>query len=227
MHTPHIILDKLSKAYPGRGAPVLSAVSAEIGRGEFLVLLGRSGSGKSTLLNLIGALDLPDAGTVRVGGRDLFALSERERSLWRRREVGIVFQAYNLIPTLSVAENLRLPLELLGASRREASSAAAAQLERLGLAGFGGAFPDQLSGGEQQRVAIGRALIHGPALVLADEPTGSLDLDTARQVLGLLDELCRGAGTTLVMATHAPEVIGLADRVLRISAGGLHSAEPA
>lgn len=218
-----LVLRGLSKAYQSRGrtSHVLNDVSAEIRRGEFVVLLGRSGSGKSTLLNLIGGLDSPSRGTVLVEGRDLFAMSERERSLWRRQAVGVVFQAYNLIPTLTVAENLRLPLELRGDSQRAAAAAAEAQLVEVGLGGFGSAFPDELSGGEQQRVAVARALIHRPALVLADEPTGSLDLDTAQQVLDLLDNLCRRRGMTLIMATHAPEVMGLADRVLHIRGGQL------
>lgn len=225
---PHIVLRGLSKQYSSRGrsSRVLDDVSIDIWHGEFVVLLGRSGSGKSTLLNLIGGLDTPSGGTVRVDGRDLFALSERERSLWRRRAVGVVFQAYNLIPTLTVAENLRLPLELRGDNRRAAVAAAEKQLAAVGLAGFGAAFPEELSGGEQQRVAVARALIHRPSLVLADEPTGNLDLETARQVLTLLDELCRHNQMTLVMATHAREVMGLADRVLSIQAGRIEETGP-
>jgi ABC-type antimicrobial peptide transport system, ATPase component len=226
MPTPQIVVQHLSKRYAahGRGTEVLRGVDLAIRRGEFVVLLGRSGSGKSTLLNLLGGLDTPSGGRVLIEGRDLFAQSERERSLWRRLAVGIVFQSYNLIPTLTVLENLRLPLELLGRRRREAAAAAEAQLERVGLGGYGAAFPDQLSGGEQQRVAVARALIHRPALVLADEPTGSLDLETARQVLALLDDLCRSEGMTLVMATHAREVIGLADRVLTLVDGRLRES---
>ncbi|HEX5514723.1 MAG TPA: ABC transporter ATP-binding protein [Gammaproteobacteria bacterium] len=205
---------------------MLDNVSIDIRHGEFVVLLGRSGSGKSTLLNLIGGLDTPSGGTVQVDGRDLFALSERERSLWRRQAVGVVFQAYNLIPTLTVAENLRLPLELRGDNRRTAVAAAETQLAAVGLAGFGTAFPEELSGGEQQRVAVARALIHRPSLVLADEPTGNLDLETARQVLALLDDLCRHNRMTLVMATHAREVMGLADRVLSIHAGRIEETDP-
>lgn len=219
----HISMRDVRKDYVSRGRHsfVLDGANLDVRRGEFVVLLGRSGSGKSTLLNLIGGLDVPSGGKVLVEGRDLFAMSERERSLWRREAVGVVFQAFNLIPTLTVEENLRLPLELLGRGRRQAASAAARQLSAVGLEGYGAAFPDELSGGEQQRVAVARAIIHGPSLVLADEPTGNLDIDTARQVLELLDDLCRRHGATLVMATHAREVMGLADRVLRIQAGRL------
>jgi putative ABC transport system ATP-binding protein len=223
---PHVSIRSLSKHYTtrGRSAQVLHDASADIRRGEFVVLLGRSGSGKSTLLNLIGGLDVPTSGSVRIDGQNLFTLSERDRSLWRRRAVGVVFQSFNLIPTLTVEENLRLPLELLGYGRKPAASAAAEQLQAVGLGEHGRAFPDELSGGEQQRVAIARAVVHRPSLVLADEPTGSLDLETARQVLALLDDLCRQQGTTLVMATHAPEVMGLADRVLTIQGGRLEAA---
>ena len=216
-----IELREVSKRYSSRGRSslVLSRVSLQIACGEFVVLLGRSCSGKSTLLNLIGGLDRPSSGSIRVDGQDLVAASERERSLWRRRAVGVVFQAYNLIPTLTVEENLRLPLELLGAPRRRAAAAAREQLSAVGLDGYGAAFPDELSGGEQQRVAVARAVIHRPSLVLADEPTGSLDLETAQQVLALLQDLCRERRMTLIMATHAREVMGMADRVLGIRDG--------
>lgn len=220
-----IDLQGVSKRYSsrGRGSLVLSGISLQVQRGEFVVLLGRSGSGKSTLLNLIGGLDQPTSGTIRVDGHDLVAASERERSLWRRQAVGVVFQAYNLIPTLTVAENLRLPLELRGEPRRTAELAAAEQLAAVGLEGYGSAFPDELSGGEQQRVAVARAVIHRPALVLADEPTGNLDLETAQQVLALLDRMCREQQMTLVMATHAREVMGMADRVLSIREGHIEA----
>lgn len=218
---PHILLRDVHKQYSGRGrsSRVLDGVALNVRRGEFVVLLGRSGSGKSTLLNLVGGLDTPDGGSIMVDGRDLLAMSERDRSLWRREALGVIFQAYNLIPTLTVEENLRLPLELRGGGRRQAAKAAEAQLEAVGLAGFGNAFPDELSGGEQQRVAVARALVHRPSLVLADEPTGNLDLETAGQILALLDDLCRADGMTLLMATHAREVMGLADRVLSIRGG--------
>jgi putative ABC transport system ATP-binding protein len=210
----------LVKTYAGVDSPlpVLSGLDLDVRRGEFVVVLGRSGSGKSTLLNLIAAMDRPSAGTIEVDGIDITPLSENERSLFRRRRLGFIFQAYNLIPTLTVRENLELPLALNG---DRDTGKAPALLARLGIEAKIDEFPDRLSGGEQQRVAIARALIHGPAVVLADEPTGNLDLDSGRQVLQLLDELVRDAGTTLVMATHSSEVIGHADRILTIERGHL------
>lgn len=222
----HVELRQLSRAYASRGRarPVLDRVSARIGHGEFVVLVGRSGSGKSTLLNLIGGLDRPTAGEVLLDGQSLSALSEDSLSRLRRRKVGYVFQFFNLLPTLTAEENLCLPLELVGMEAGAARESAARWLEAVGLADRGEDYPDELSGGEQQRVALARALIHEPGLLLADEPTGNLDLATAKDVLRLLDDLCRRSGTTLVMATHSQEVIGMADRVLTIRDGGLHSA---
>jgi len=203
---------------------VLDRVSASIRHGEFVVLVGRSGSGKSTLLNLIGGLDRPTAGEVLLDGQSLSTLSEDSLSRLRRRKVGYVFQFFNLLPTLTAEENLCLPLELVGVEAGVARESAGRWLESVGLADRGEDYPDELSGGEQQRVALARALIHEPGLLLADEPTGNLDLATAKDVLRLLDDLCRRSGTTLVMATHSQEVIGMADQVLTIRDGGLHSA---
>lgn len=219
----HVVLGGLGKNYDesGRNHAVLSGVDAHIATGEFVVLVGRSGSGKSTLLNLIGGLDKPSSGSVHIHGQDLYAMDETRRTLLRRRDMGFVFQFFNLIPTLTVLENVRLPAELNGADETDATRTASSWVDAVGLAGREDAYPDELSGGEQQRVAVARALVHRPGLVLADEPTGNLDIDTARIVLGLLDELCRDAGATLVMATHSPDVIGLADRVLAIRDGGL------
>src|SRR5205807_1231529 len=190
--------------------------AATIGRGELVVLLGRSGSGKSTLLNLLAGIDLPSAGEVVIDGVPLSRLGERRRTLFRRDHIGFVFQFFNLIPTLTVEENLLLPLELKGKLGAADRRAALALLGEVGLADRAGSFPDRLSGGEQQRLAVARALVHDPLLVLADEPTGNLDLETGLQVLELLDRLTRRAGKTMVMVTHSPEVIGLADRVFRI-----------
>ncbi len=215
---PHIELRRLAKCYDerGRSHTVLRDVDVRIERGEFVVVLGRSGSGKSTLLNLVGVLDVPSTGEVLLEGRPMTPLGETERALVRRRQIGFVFQFFNLIPTLTVAENLLLPLELNEIEGEAARERALAWLERVGLAGRSLSFPDQLSGGEQQRVALARALVHDPPLIIADEPTGNLDLDTARAVVALLDELCRDGGKTLIMATHSPEVVGMADRVLTI-----------
>ena len=216
---PLVRFRNLSRHYEGaRGRTVLDAVCGEVARGEFLVVLGRSGSGKSTFLNLLGGLDRPSAGTVHFDGDSLFDLPDDALTRLRRRRIGVVFQAYNLIPTLTVAENVALPLELNG---RADAVRVEAWLERVGLAGFGPASPDSLSGGEQQRVGLARALVHEPDLILADEPTGNLDLENAREVVDLLDDLCRADGRTLVMVTHSREVVGRADRLLTIREGRL------
>jgi putative ABC transport system ATP-binding protein len=221
-------LKHVSKSYSssGTGAKILDDINIEIRDGEFVVLLGRSGSGKSTLLNLIGSIDTPTAGEIYIDGAALSALDEAGRALLRRRTIGFVFQFFNLIPTLTAAENLLLPLELNGVTGAAADRRVADLLGAVGLAEYVHRYPEELSGGEQQRVAIARALVHGPGLVLADEPTGNLDLDTATDVIGLLDRLCRQAGTTLVMATHSREVIGLADRTLAIRGGRLVEERP-
>ncbi len=198
---------------------VLEDIDLAVERGEFVAVTGRSGTGKSTLLNLISGIDVPDSGAVILDGVDITALSERERTLKRRYAVGFVFQFFNLIPTLSVAENLMLPLELIGRDRVTARVRVSDMLERVDLASRAESFPDRLSGGEQQRVAVARALVHEPDLVLADEPTGNLDAETGRKVLTLLSELSRDAGRTLIIVTHSEEAAARADRVLRIEDG--------
>ncbi len=217
---PLIRFENLTRRYGARA--VLDGVSGAIRAGEFVVVVGRSGSGKSTLLNLLGGLDRPDQGSVELAGECLYALPDARLTELRRRRMGFVFQAYNLVPTLTAAENLTLPLELNG--RPTGDGRVESWLERVGLAGRGGDYPEQLSGGEQQRVAVARALIHEPDLILADEPTGNLDLDTATAVVDLLDSLCRREGRTLVMVTHAREVIGRADQLLTIRQGRLTRA---
>lgn len=218
-------LEKLSKSYveAGRRHWIFRDIDLVIPASEFVVLLGRSGSGKSTLLNLISGIDVPDSGEIEVFGYQLNRLSERERTLFRRRHLGFVFQQFNLISTLTVLENVLLPLELNSLLTKSSRAEGLALLARLGLAGRDAAFPDRLSGGEQQRVAIARALIHDPAVILADEPTGNLDLEAGREVLGLLNALVRERGRTLIMATHSQEVVGLADRVLTLHSGRLES----
>ena len=220
-----ITLEHVTKAYEEAGSTrlVLDDVSAQFGCGEFIVLLGKSGSGKSTLLNLIGGLDAPSSGDISIDGRSITRMTDHERTLFRRVHIGFVFQSFNLIPTLTVEENVMLPAELSNDQLSMSAISRRAQelLEYVGLADRGRSFPDRLSGGEQQRVAIARALANDPVVVLADEPTGNLDAETGRRVLGLLDQLTRQSGKNLVMVTHSEEVIGIADRVLRLRDGRL------
>jgi putative ABC transport system ATP-binding protein len=218
-----IVIHNLCKSFAegGRQRPVLDGVSAAIEEGQFVVLLGKSGSGKSTLLNLLSGIEKPDGGDVTIRDVPLTRLRERERTLFRRDHIGIVFQFFNLIPTLTVLENITLPQELAGKGGEQTSAKARALLAQVGLADRADAFPDKLSGGEQQRVAIARALAHNPLLVLADEPTGNLDEETGEKVLDLLIRLTRDAGKTLIMATHNPEIVPLADRVMEVHNGRL------
>jgi len=207
---------------------VLRDVSVAIEPGEIAVLVGRSGSGKSTLLNLIAGIDRPTAGRVLVGGTDLTALDEDARTRFRRRRIGFVFQFFNLVPVLTVEENVLLPLDLNGCADGAGVARARALLDRVGLLDRGSSLPDRLSGGEQQRVAIARALVHDPALILADEPTGTLDAETAAGVLDLLDTLARESSKTVIMVTHSREVVGVADRIFAVQRGRLveQTAEP-
>ena len=225
---PLIALCDLNKTYSDGTAakPVFTALDLEVEKGEFLVLLGRSGSGKSTLLNLIAGLDNPSSGKVLIDGVELSALADTERTLFRRRHIGFVFQAYSLIPTLSVRENLSLPLEINQTEAIEANCRIVIVLEALALSDTIDRFPEQLSGGEQQRVAIARALVHDPSLILADEPTGNLDLETSRQVLSMLEQVTRSRNKTLIMATHSLEVLDIADRVLTVRDGKLVEVPP-
>ncbi|HEU0022012.1 MAG TPA: ABC transporter ATP-binding protein, partial [Dehalococcoidia bacterium] len=220
---PRIVLRDLSKVYRegDRSRSVLSQVNGTIFGGEFVALVGPSGSGKSTLLNLISGIDAPSSGEVVIDDTNLTGLSEKGRTLFRRKNIGMVFQFFNLLPTLTVQENLFLPLDLNGKSGRGGRAAALDLLEAVGLSERARSFPDRLSGGEQQRVAIARALVHGPQILLADEPTGNLDADTGRQVMGLLVDLARRQGTTLIVATHSPDVIARAGRVFRVRDGQL------
>ena len=219
----YIRLEGLSKGYQegGHTRTVLREADAEFARGEFVAILGKSGSGKSTLLNLISGIDLVDGGDIHVNGQRLTSLNERQRTLFRRQNIGFIFQFFNLIPTLTVWENVILPLELAGMENGDARRRAETLLEAVGLLDRKDTFPDRLSGGEQQRVAIARALVHDPVLVLADEPTGNLDEDTGRQVMDLLDRLTRQAGKNLILVTHSNEAAAYADRVLTLHDGKL------
>jgi putative ABC transport system ATP-binding protein len=214
-------VDNLTKAY-GTGSTrqvVFDRLTFSVGQGETVALLGASGSGKTTLLNLISGIDSPDSGKVLLDGVDVHALAEPERTLLRRRRIGFVFQFFNLIQTLTVGENVALPLELLGDDDASAQQRAAALLEDVGLGGLSNRFPETLSGGEQQRAAIARALAHRPDLLLADEPTGNLDEDTGGRIIELLTGLARQQGTTMLLVTHSTHVAQAADRVLRLSHG--------
>lgn len=228
MSAPLVLLKGICKSFREgeRERAVFRDASLAIAPGEWVFLLGRSGTGKSTLLNLISGIDLPDSGEVIVDGKTLNRLGERDRTVFRRNSIGFVFQFYNLIPTLTVEENVLLPLELTGPLTPALRDRAGELLEQVGLAERAGSYPDRLSGGEQQRVAVARALVHHPKLVLADEPTGNLDAETGRQVLDLFQRLLRPSGATVILVTHSQEVAQLADRLLTIRDGRLVEPEP-
>ena len=210
----------------GRGdkrVQALTSTNLTIGRGDFVALVGPSGCGKSTLLHLCGAMDRPTSGTIRLESLALDSLSDDALTALRRTRVGFVFQFFNLLPTLTVLENVELPLLLAGRPPREVEAMARPLLERVGLGGRLRHYPRQLSGGEMQRAALARALIHRPAILIADEPTGNLDTENGRLVLNLLTELNRETGVTMLLATHAPEVAAAAHRVVRMRDGRIES----
>ncbi|MFN8896768.1 MAG: ABC transporter ATP-binding protein [Pseudomonadota bacterium] len=198
--------------------PVFDGVALELAPGEFVALLGESGVGKSTLLNCIAGLESADAGTIELAGEPLDALDDDGRALLRRRRIGFVFQAFHVLPHLTVAENVALPLLL---QRRPVPARVAAVLDDVGLGGLGGRLPAQLSGGQLQRVAIARAVVHAPALVLADEPTGNLDPETAARVLDVLQREVRATGAACLLVTHSAAAAAQADRVLRLTSHGV------
>jgi len=204
---------------------VLAGADARIRAGEVVAIVGRSGSGKSTLLNLVSGIDQADSGEVTIRGRCVTSMREPERTLFRRAHLGFVYQFFNLIPTLDVAENVRLPLELNGVRSAAARQRSVAMLAEVGLGERLHSAVDRLSGGEQQRVAIARALVHEPHVLLADEPTGNLDEETASQVLRVLLSLTRSRGTTLLVVTHDPSLARSADRVLELREGKLVPGE--
>ncbi len=211
----------LSRTYAvaGNRPGILRELNLELNAGEIVAVVGRSGSGKTTLLNLIGAMDRPDAGLLEFQGQDMTQWDDRARTAFRRAYLGFVFQAFNLLPTLTVRENISLPLELNGLT---SAARVAELLTDLSIAALAERFPDQISGGEQQRTAIARAIAHRPLLIIADEPTGNLDRDTGREVIALFEHSVRTAGATLLMATHSNEMLGHADRVLELRDGALH-----
>jgi putative ABC transport system ATP-binding protein len=209
----------LSKQYDPKSPLVLNDLSLHIPQGQFVAIMGSSGCGKSTLLNLVGAMDTPTTGEVLVEGHALAFLSEGEKAAFRRKTVGYVFQFFNLLPTLTVAENVQLPLDLNGIPPKQAKERVLDALKSVGIEALASQFPSQLSGGQMQRVAIARATVHHPPLILADEPTGNLDSQNGAQVLGVLMQRCRELGATVVMVTHSEDAARLADRIIRMKDG--------
>ena len=220
-----LIVQDLQKSYRsgGRELTVLRDVNFSVTPGEFVAVVGPSGSGKTTLLGLMAGLDRPSRGSVKLDGTDLAALSEDGRARLRRERIGFVFQAFQLIPTLTASENVRVPLELGG--RDGAAERADGLLARVGLGGRGNHYPTQLSGGEQQRVAVARAFVHSPSILFADEPTGNLDAATGHRIVELLTELNRELGTTLILVTHDPDLAAQAGRIIRLADGRVVSDE--
>jgi len=208
----------------GRGDTAVHAlrgVSLEAGQGELIAICGRSGSGKTTLLNIIGGLDAPTSGTVTIAGRDLTSMIERDRLLLRRTTVAFIFQSFGLIPMLSAAENVGLPLRIARSDRHLREDRVRQMLKIVGLADHARQRPAELSGGQQQRVAVARALVGSPELLLADEPTGQLDLETGKQIMRLLQAVVRSEGVTVLVATHDEALVDLADRVIQLDDGQL------
>ncbi|HYE44566.1 MAG TPA: ABC transporter ATP-binding protein [Caulobacter sp.] len=215
-----LALEGLTKSVPG-GRMLFSGLDLVVPAGAFVAVMGESGVGKSTLLNLIAGLDTADAGRVVVDGVDLASLGDDGRTRLRRDRIGFVFQAFHVLPHLSLARNVALPLVLARAEPTQALSRATALLDAVGLQGRGDDYPRQLSGGELQRVAIARALVHRPALILADEPTGNLDPDTSGRIMALLAVQAREAGAALLIVTHSDKVAAAADRCLLLTAKNL------
>ena len=218
---PIIQLKDVSKSYPTEAGEVraLQGINLSVDSGELVILSGRSGCGKTTLLNMIGALDQPTTGEVWVGDKNICLLTEKERTLLRRREIGTIFQSFNLIPMLTVEENIALPRWLDGSYQNKKGPSMETLLNQMELTHRRSHRPHELSGGEQQRVAIARALINSPKVILADEPTGNLDSQTGLQVLSVLAELNRNQGQTIIMATHSQEADGLASRIIKLKDG--------
>lgn len=218
-----VLLQDIRKFYREgeRRVEVLQQLDARFDRGKTTAVIGRSGSGKTTLLNIISGMDLPDSGTIQIGTTNLTHMNDRERTLFRRYHIGFIFQFFNLIPTMTVLENILFPLQLTDKADAAGHERAETLLKEVGLAGVMTLFPDRLSGGERQRVAIARALVHQPELLLADEPTGNLDQETGRSVLDLMRQLVAEHQQTLIMVTHSMVFAGQADRVLTMDRGRL------
>lgn len=213
-----IQLESIEKCYGKRC--VLQGISLSVPTGEFLAIMGRSGSGKSTLLNLIGGMDIPDRGRIIVDGTEISSLSDEALTIYRRKKIGFIFQFFNLLPNITVFENIEMPLLLDG--REHSEERVNTYLKRIGLEGKGHDQPFELSGGEQQRVAIGRALVHDPDIILADEPTGNLDTRTGMAIMELVREVALENNKTVILVTHDNAIAQFADRVIMIKDGALH-----
>jgi len=225
--TPVLAVTGLVKSYGGaRARTVLRGIDLQLERGNYVAVMGESGVGKSTLLNLIAGLDVPDSGSVALDGMELTALDDTARTLVRRARIGFVFQAIHLLPHLTVAQNVALPLALNAAPAAATAARLTEVLAAVGLAGTAASYPRELSGGEMQRVAIARALVHRPALLLADEPTGNLDADTARQILELLRVQVKGGGGAGILVTHSAAAAATADRVYALTDARLVPQRP-
>ena len=218
-----LIVSDVTRRYAGQERPAVDDVSFEASPGEFIALMGPSGCGKSTLLHLCGAMERPDSGQILLGETNLGRLTDDALTRVRRERIGFVFQFFNLLPTLTLAENIALPLLLGGVTPADAIRQAAALGERVGLSSRLQALPSQVSGGEMQRAAIARAIVHQPALLIADEPTGNLDSANGARVLALLEQLNTALGVTILLATHAPEIAAAAHRTLHMRDGRIES----
>jgi putative ABC transport system ATP-binding protein len=216
-----LILEALCKRYRPEGAPLLEGLNLVLRQGEFIAIMGESGAGKSTLLNIIAGLDRPDSGRVLLEGIDLCSLDDDAITRLRRARIGFVFQAFHILPYLTVLQNVTLPLDLLGVPRAQREPRALQWLERCAIGALAHAYPRELSGGELQRIAVARALVHEPALVLADEPTGNLDAGTAGQILRLLREQLHATSASAILITHSPAAAQTADRIVRLQDGRL------
>jgi len=220
-----LAIRNLCKSYGGvRPREVLRDITLELARGEYISITGESGVGKSTLLNLIAGLEVPDTGTVELDGASVTTLDDTGRTLLRRDRIGFVFQAFHLLPHLTVAQNVALPLSLAGTVRQQGAARVGNLLAAVGLADAADSYPRELSGGEMQRAAIARALVHRPQLLLADEPTGNLDSETARSILTLMREQVKQAGGAGILVTHSAAAAATADRILVLTSEGLRPA---
>src|SRR5688572_15786909 len=219
-----LVVEGLVKRFATR--TVLDGLGLHVAAGEYVAIVGESGSGKSTLLNLIAGLEQPDAGSVAIDGADIATMNDEQRTLTRRAKVGFVFQSFHILPHLTVAQNVELPLVLLNVAHAARSERVAELLTAVGLGDRGVSMPRELSGGELQRIALARALVHRPALVLADEPTGNLDPDTAQRILDLFAQQVRGSGAAAILVTHSEHAAAVADRRLQLTRDGLVPHDP-